>query len=296
MLRKTILLILFGLILLAIFFIKWREHTPKKGQTTDHSPVARAYDRYLYKNDLENITGGITNPEDSAKVAEQYIQSWIAKQFLIAEAEAHSDYNKAELERKVLDYRYALLVHNYLEKLVNAQLNREVSEQEIEAYYQAHQENFALRYNIFKGKFIVIPKDAPNQARITTLLKGKSKKSLEELKSYCFQFAKDYSLDEATWLQWNELIKGTPFSNVKDKAKLLKKHEVLQTKDETYLYYFEINEYRTVNDVPPLEFIRNQIADIIIHKRKVDLASKIKEDILKKTKNSNHCVIYEQPT
>jgi hypothetical protein len=293
MLRRIILLALFGMLLLGILFIKWREHGQKKIQQTDDAPVARVYDRYLYKSDLTNITADAKNPEDSVQLVEQYIQSWMAKQLLIAEAEAHSEYKKAEIERKVLDYRYALLVHNYIEKLVNAQLNREVSEQEIESYYQAHQGNFVLRYNIFKGKFIIIPKDAPNQARLTALLRAKGKDNMEALKSYCFQFAKDYALDQDIWLQWDELIQCTPFSKVTDKAKLLKNHKVLQTSDETYLYYFEINEYRTVNDTSPLEFIRSQIADIIIYKRKIDLANKIKEDILKQAKNNNHCVIYE---
>ena len=295
MLRKTVLLVLLVLLggaLLTLGVIKWLTHT-RQNQAAENSPVARVYNQYLYKSDLEHLTTEASSPEDSAEIVEQYIQRWIAKQLLIAEAEARSEYNKAEIERKVLDYRYALLVHSFIEKLVNTQLNREVTEEEIASYYQAHQENFVLRANIFRGKFVVLPKDAPNKAKLSELLMGKREAQRIALRSYCLQFAQNYALDEAGWLPWDELIKGTSFNNARDKTKRLRQGKLLQASDDEHLYYFKIDAYRLVGDVSPLEFVSDQIADIIIYKRKIDLANKLKKDILQQAKNNNNCVIYE---
>ncbi len=292
LLRKTVLLILLGGALLTLGVSKWVTYT-RQDQAVANPPVARVYNQYLYKSDLEHLGTEANSPEDSAEIVAQYIQSWIAKQLLIAEAEAHSEYNKAEIERRVLDYRYALLVHSFIEKLVNTQLNREVSDEEIASYYQAHQENFVLRSNIFRGKFVVLPKEAPHRAKLRPLLMGKSKEQLVALRSYCLQFAKNYALDDTVWLPWDELIKGTPFNHALDKTKLLSTGKLLQASDDDHLYYFKINEYRRVGDISPLAFVSDQIDDIIIYKRKIALANKIKKDILQQAKGNNNCVIYE---
>ena len=290
--RKTVLLILLGGALLTLGVSKWSTYN-KQDQAAANPPVARVYNQYLYKSDLEHLGTEANNPEDNAEIVTQYIQSWVAKQLLIAEAEARNEYNKAEIERKVLDYRYALLVHSFIEKLVNTQLNREVSDEETASYYQAHQEDFVLRSNIFRGKFVVLPKDAPNRNRLRPLLMGNKQEQLVALRSYCLQFAQNYALDETVWLPWDELLKGTPFNDARDKTKLLSTGRLLQASDDDHFYYFKITEYRRVGDISPLAFVSDQIADIIVYKRKIALANKIKKDILQQAKGNNNCVIYE---
>ncbi len=280
--------------LCTLAYLTWQAYTHPTHPHSDKTPiVARVHDQYLYKTDLEHITASANHPTEKAKLAEQYLQSWIAKQLLIAEAEAHTTHHKADIERKVLDYRYALLVHNHIEQLVNAQLDREVPDAAIEAYYKANQENFTLRTNIIKGQFVIIPRDAPKQAQLRKHLQAHSNQNHDALKTYCFQYAKDYSLDPTNWLQWDDLIQSTPLSNTPNKAKLLKNRKLIQTHDTTYSYYIKIKDHRTVNDTPPLPFVRDQIKDIIIYKRKIQLANKIKADILQKAQKDNHYTIYE---
>ena len=294
MLRRALFLaLLLGAVALALLLAKWHT-TSNQGPKAENPPIARVYNQYLYKSDLAHLGEEVVNFDERSEIVDHYIQNWVSKRLLIAEAEANSMQKKADIEQRVLEYRYALLVHGFIEKLVNAQLNKEVSEEEILAYYQENQESFALRYNIFKGKFVVLPKNRPNGVKLRSLLVAeKSEKSQVALKKYCLQFAKDYALDDTVWLQWEELIKATPFSKVRDKAKLLKKGVLLQTSDDEYFYYFKVEDFRLVNDVSPLEFVRNQIMDIIIYKRKIDLANKIKKDILQKSKNSNNCAVYD---
>ncbi|MEL7065211.1 MAG: peptidyl-prolyl cis-trans isomerase, partial [Bacteroidota bacterium] len=74
---------------------------------------------------------------------------------------------------------------------------------------------------------------------------------------------------------------------------LLSRSSLLQTSNEKYNYYFKIHEYKRANEVSPLELVSDQIADIIVYKRKIDLANKIKEEILQKAQKNNDCIIYE---
>lgn len=290
MLRKTILLVLLGGALLALLLVTQRNyHAAGQEQVANDLPVARVYNQYLYKRDLDHLYVEGKGPAECAEMVDRYIHKWVEKQLLIAAAETHSAYKKEDNERKVLDYRYALLVHGFIEHLVNTQLNREVSNEEIEAYYKTHRADFVLRNNIFRGKFVVLPRDVPNSAKIQSLLVGQG----AALRTYCLQFASNYALDETVWLSWDKLLQDTPFSNIRNKAKLLSKGKVFQIHDEKYLYCFRIDAYRLVNDVSPLAFVRDQIADIIIYKRKIDLAARIKKDMLQQAQSNNNYVIYE---
>ncbi len=291
-LRRTFLAVLFGGSLLVLGAVRWVARTNQE-QTAENPPVARVYNCYLYKSDLEHLKTEITGLEENADIVEQYIQNWISKQLLIAEAEARSDYNKADTEKRFLDYKYALLIHNFLAKLVDEQLSKEVSQEEIVDYYQAHQENFVLRSNIFKGKFVVLPKDTPHRDKLSALLLGKSEKQLSALRDYCQQFAKNYALDETVWLSWDELTQNAPFSRVPNRAKVLSKGKLLQASDNEQFYYFKINEYRLVGSLSPIEFVSDQITDIIVYKRKMELVNKIKRELLQQAKKNNHCVVYE---
>lgn len=292
MLRRVVLLVLLGCSLLALVVVKWY-CSNGQGPVVKNEPVARVYDQFLYKSDLDHLATETTSPEDRAEMIDRYIQSWMAKQLLVAEAEKRNTYKQEDIERRVLDYRRDLLVHSFIEKLVNTQLNREISDKEIEDYYRSHQGDFVLQCNIFRGKFVILPKEAPNSTKLRALLVAKTEEKQVVLRTYCLQFAKNYALDETVWLPWGELMQGTPFHNVRDKAKLLSRGRVLQTSDDKCLYYFKIDDYRLVNDVSPLEFVTDQIADIILYKRKIDFVHKIKKDIFQQAQNNNHCVVYD---
>ncbi|MEM9326463.1 MAG: peptidyl-prolyl cis-trans isomerase, partial [Bacteroidota bacterium] len=78
---------------------------------SDSTPVARANEDFLYPEDLEGlIPAGLTG-EDSVGLVEKYAQDWVRKQLMIARALGEIQYNEAEIERKVLDYKYSLIVH-----------------------------------------------------------------------------------------------------------------------------------------------------------------------------------------
>ncbi len=263
-----------------------------KSATQPKGAVARVKGQYLYQKDLENIKFDFNNPQDSLALVDRYIQSWVAKQVLISEAEEQGEYQQADIERKILAYKYDLIVHSYIEKLVNNKLNKSISEEEIHRYYQAYQDNFTLKYPVVRGKFIIVPKEAPNQSNLRKLLTSKQAADITALKNYCNQFAKDYSLDDTVWLNWSELISKTPFNKVPDKTRLLKKTNFTEIEDEACRYYLKIDAYRIIGDIAPFDLIKEQIMNVILYKRKLALANQIKEDLLQKAKTNHEVTIY----
>ncbi|MEL6539266.1 MAG: hypothetical protein AAFP93_00615 [Bacteroidota bacterium] len=255
--------------------------------------MARVHDRYLHKSDVDEITKTAETPEERVKLAEQYIQTWVTKQLLIAEAERCNTLDQAEIEQKLSDYRDALLVHGYLERLVNDQLDTEVADQEIADYYRTHQGDFALSAPVFRGKWVIVPKEIAQKRLRQLLLQATDDAQLKALTSYCFQFAKEYSLDTHTWVDWESVLHGTPFQSVRNKTYLLARNKLLHRSDETYDYYIKIDAYKLPRAVAPLALVKNRIADIIVYKRKLALANIVKQKIVTNAKSNNHYTIYE---
>jgi len=256
--------------------------------------VARVFDKYLYDDDLLGITTRKISESDSAKRMESYIKNWVKKQLLISEAASKIDFNEADIDRKVLDYRYALMVYEYEKYFINQKLNIEVTEEEIKEYYKQNQQNFELKQNITKGIFLKIPKVAPNQKRVKLWVKSKKESDRERLKSYCFQFATSYSLDDSTWVNFDEVIKNTPLVSIPNIVQFLRTNSYIETEDDAFTYLFNIYDYKISDQISPLSFVRDDIENIIINRRKINLANQLEEEVYKRADQNNDFEIYSK--
>lgn len=267
----------------------------KPKDTSESSEViARVYDKNLLKKDINGILPEDASSEDSANIVSRYVKSWIKKQLLINEAASKIDFNEAELERKILDYRYALMVYEYEKFYINHELDKEVSEEEIEEFYRENLANFELKQNIVRGIYIKVPKVAPKIERLKKLIHSDKSKDKKELKSYCFRFATTYSLDDSLWVNFDELIKNTPLIGIPDKVQFLKENEHIETEDDEYLYFIRISDYKISDQTSPLEFVKDDIINIIINKRKLELAKQLEENIYEQAKENEDFEIYAE--
>jgi hypothetical protein len=245
----------------------------------DRIPVARVNRAFLYKDELAGIVLPGTLREDSIVRVEAFVNSWIRKQLLIQEAAKKININEAEVERKILDYRYSLIAYEYQTFYVKQNLDTAVSAAEIEAYYKENLDNFILKQNIVRSAFIKVPKTAPRTNKIKDLLFSRRDKDHEELKSYCLSFSAAYHLADSSWMVFDELVKNSPLAEIPNKIQFLKTTPYFETSDDTYLYFFKVVEYRISDNISPLEFVRDDIRTIILNKRKVALARQLEDDV-----------------
>lgn len=255
-------------------------------------PVARVNNTYLYASDLEGISESTVNSADSADRAESYINQWVRKQLLIDEATSRIEFDEAEIQRKILDYRYSLIAYSYQEYYIRENLNKEVSEEEIVKYYEENSDNFELKQNIIRGKYIKVPNDAPRTTQLRDLMYSNRAEDIETLKSYCFSYAINYSLEDSIWINFDEIIKNTPLAEIPNKVQFLRTRKFVESSDDNAMYFLKIDEYKKTDDIAPLEFVRDQIASIIVNKRKVELADNLEKEVYEKAVETNAFEIY----
>ncbi|MCU0383780.1 MAG: peptidyl-prolyl cis-trans isomerase [Cyclobacteriaceae bacterium] len=270
-------------------FIKRKSNS---GTNDSRVAVARVDQTFLYRDELTGIVPAGSNKEDSTERMQAYINSWVHKQLLIRQAGRQININKAEVERKLLDYRYSLIAYEYQTAYIKQHLDTLVSAQEIEGYYKQYNTNFVLKQNIVRATYLKVPQSAPKIKKIKDLIFSTREKDKEELKSYCLSFAAAYHLADSTWMQFDDLVKDSPLADLPDKVQFLKRTPYYETTDDTYLYVLNVEEYRISDSVSPLEFVREEITNIILNKRKVALAKQLDEEVFNKAKENEEFEIY----
>ncbi len=276
---------------LMIIFISGCEFFQPK-ETTTEPAIARSMDSYLYRSDLTGLIPENISKEDSTKLSEKYVLDWVKKQLMISKSADEIDFVEAEIERKVLDYRYALMVHAFERKYINKHLNTEVNSESIESYYHERSENFLLKQNIIKCIYAQIPESAPNIRQFRRNFKAYPEGNVDDLKSYITQFAVKSYMEDSTWIIFDDLILGTPMENIENKNTFLTRNKYSETSKDGNLFFIKIFDYKISNEVSPLEFIQDQIRDILINKRKIALKKELEEKIYDEAKQNSLFEIY----
>jgi hypothetical protein len=257
-------------------------------------PVARVNDVYLYENDLSGIVDELTSPEDSAARVTAYVNSWIRKQLIIQEATQRMNIDEAEVERKVLEYRYSLIGYEYQNFYIRQRLDENISVQEITDYYNTHLDNFTLKQNIVRGTYIKVPRTAPRTNRIKEMIFSHKAKDQEELRSYCLSFSTAYHLSDSTWITFDKLVVNSPMAEIPNKIQFLKTNPYYETGDAEHLYFLKIDNYKISDNVSPLEFVREDIRNILLNKRKVELARALEDEVYENAVKQKNFEIFDR--
>ena len=287
---KTLYHKIFCFLLLLCFFL--RCDYLNKNQRPKSQPIARVGDNYLYTQDLVKDMPLGLSALDSGRLIDKYIDDWIKKQLLIIKANEELSISEINIDRKVEDYRYALIMHEFEKIYIRSHLNTQVTQEEIESYYFERSENFLLKQNIVQCMFAKIPVSAPDITQIRRNIRNFPNTDIQDIKNYCYQFADLSFLDDSIWISLDELIVNTPLASFQNKNQFLEKTVYSETRDESYIYLFRILEYKISDQIAPLEYVREDIENIIINKRKLALKKKLYETIYEEALKTKKFEVY----
>jgi hypothetical protein len=263
----------------------------QKPQEAKGDAVARVHDRYLYRTDIAHLVPEGTAGEDSARIVESYINNWVREMLIVKKAEENLPEEKKSVEKQLQDYRNSLITYAYEQELVRQKLDTIVSETEIESYYNANKSNFELKDNIIKVRYIKVNKKAPYLDRVKKWYKSDNPKDIQSLQSYCFQFAENFYMDDNTWLLFDDLLKEIPIETY-NKELFLQNNRFVEVEDSANLYCVNIKGFMVKNSASPLSFEKQNIRNIIINKRKLELISKMKNDVYQAAQGKKEFEIY----
>ncbi len=277
--------------LLIFFLIALFACNTKPAKDQNGKALARAYNSYLYEDDVKDIVPYGTSTKDSLELIKKYIDNWIQETLLVQKAESNLTEDKKNVEKQLQDYRNSLITFAYEKELVSQKLDTVITDAEIEEYYTDNKENFELKDNIIKVIYIKVNKTAPDIKNLQTWYKSDDPKDRELLSSYCHQFAANFYLDDSTWLFFDDLLKEIPI-NTYNKELFLQNNRLVEVSDSSYNYFVNIKGFKIRNSLSPISVEKENIKNIILNKRKLQLIAKMKEDIYTDAVNTNQIELY----
>lgn len=265
-----ILIIIFGFTSCEFLGIEQKEIKTRE-------PIATVYNEALYKEDIIDLLPKNIGKNDSIIFARSIINNWATKQLLLKKAEENnSQSDNSEINKLVRDYRQALLINGYKERLIKQQLDTIISEEEVSAYYEKNSVNFKLNEELIKVRYLHFSDDLLDKKEVVKLFKKGDIESLEELELRQLSF-KSMILNDSVWTSLENVLLKTTFS----RDNLLKKTKFLQKEDSLGLYLVAIKDVLKRNDVAPISYIKPTIEQMILHQRKLQLIRDIEKIIVK---------------
>lgn len=277
-------LILFAVIL---SFVTCSDFKRKSGE----KPVARAFDKYLYPNDINDIMPANISASDSVLAARDYIEKWIKKQLLLNKAEINLTEEEQNVDKQIENYKTSLLIYKYEQSLIEQKLDTFISFQEIEEYYNENSSNFMLNDNLVKALFLQVPRTSPEIWKIRRWYRSANEEDIKKLENYCYQYATKYDFFDDSWVYFSEIGKSLPIK-IDNAEQYLKYRKFIEIKDSTYYYFVNIKDRRLIGTVSPLEIVSKNIRNIILNKRKIRLIKELEANIYNDALNRNNFIIY----
>ncbi|CAH0999282.1 hypothetical protein LEM8419_00580 [Neolewinella maritima] len=257
--------------------------------TTDDPVLARVHQRELHLSEMEGMFPPQASRADSTVIIEAFANRWARDAVLLWESEqnAPSDLN---LDRLVRDYRASLVRSSYEEQLVSAKLDSTISQQELEAYYEATKEQYQLEKPIVRCLFVRVPYPTPEESRLQELWNNGKPQDTAALADYTRSYAEVALLNDSAWYGLDEVAQQLPEGTLTP-DNVNSKREFSQ-QDGTHRYYFRLFELKPRKEIAPLSYVEEQARRAILHTRKREVLERTREEIFEREARRNNITFF----
>ena len=264
-------------ILVFILFLSCDSIEFQKKDIITNKPIATVNNKSLFKEDVASLLPKNVDTKDSIVLIRSIINSWAIQQLLLLKAEENTTKNdNSEVDKLVSEYRQALLINGYKERLIKQQLDTLIEQKEIADYYKLNSKNFRLNEELIKTRYLHFSNDLLDKKEVVRLFKDGAIEDLEALELRQLTF-KMMMLNDSVWTSLENVMLKMPFS----RNNLLKKTKLFQKEDSLGLYLVAIKDVLLRNQIAPLSYIEPTIKQMILHQRKLQLIRDIEKIIVK---------------
>ncbi|MDP4637700.1 MAG: hypothetical protein NWS43_07595 [Crocinitomicaceae bacterium] len=248
--------------------------------------VASVNDIELTKSDAKVLMDNLGYNSNSKTDWSLFLETWSTQEALRQELEQSNPNASRLISLKADAYKGELAKFYLEEKMILSELDSVVSEKDIESYFETNKSSFSLQDYLVTALYIKIPKGVKVEDKIKTAFLLKNDKDLTQVNSYAKLYAENFYFDDEQWIYFNELTKDIPLKQYNIDNIVLNRTKTYFSDDE-YTYFLNIIDYRLKDEVPPLEFLKPQIKEIILSKRVNNLREKQENKLLQSIKTKH---------
>ncbi len=248
--------------------------------------VARVYDYELRMDDLAGLVGEGVSAEDSIAIVDNYVDQWVRQKVVLAKAEKNV---KDDFSRQMSEYRNSLLTYAYEQQIVSQLLDTNVTDTEIEEYYEANSEQFLLKNAIVKAVYVVAPKRNSADGKLKSIVYKHQfrDEDIVEMQALATRVGGTGSYDGATWMPFYSLQAVVPVTTYNE-GLFLKQNRAIVLADDSLCWYVRILDYKISDDIAPMELQMDNIRAMILNHRKLEIINRLQADLFKEAEEGGH--------
>ncbi len=246
--------------------------------------------KYLYISDLKYaLPEGLTR-SDSIAFARSFVENWVTDQLMYEVARKNIP-DEEKIDEMVEDYRRQLILSEYQRYLIEDKLSKEISDEEVEAYYNSHAGELSLNCNLIQGIYLKVPVNSPQHNQLRGWMALKKETDIEKIEKYSIQHAVAYEYFADKWKDLNSIMANIPY-RISNAASFLRLNKTLEVRDSAYYYMLSIKKYAVEGSRYPEDYAREEIRNRLISHRKVDYLRNFKNDLLNRAIRKKEASVY----
>ncbi|MFM2201248.1 MAG: hypothetical protein RL040_448 [Bacteroidota bacterium] len=248
------------------------------GNKKNGAVIAEVNGKQLTLEEIMRIVPDNSTAEDSAQLVERYVKDWATQQLLVTKAEETLTNDQQSFEERIEEYRLSLLTHAFEQEWVRQKLDTNVTDAEIQAYYDANEGNFELKDYIVQVKFCAVAQDSKSVDGVRKLFQSAVPEDLGRWEQACVDAGASFYFEEDTWMSWVDFIRQVPLE-VYNVESFLQTNKNIEFVKENTMYLIQFIKYQLRGSKSPLSFERERIANMILNKRKQDSLAALRKDM-----------------
>jgi hypothetical protein len=263
-----------------------------RNNTVNRIPVAEVGNVILYYDMMPRLIQNGINETDSVAIIQNYINKWAKRELLLQKAEDNlSPALNEEIARQLEDTRENLVIYQYQRQMMLEKMDTLLTDAELENYYATNEKSFVLQSNIVKALFIKLPVGLKDLSKIRVLAKSDNQNDLQQLESYCFQFAEKFDDFNEEWIPMDRLSVEL-HKEFENEESFLKSNTFFETSDSISVYLVSIRDFRLRSLPAPFEYVKDDIKRIIWNTRRFDFIQSLENGIYNEALKENNFKIY----
>ena len=256
--------------------------------SVDKNILASAFDKNLYYDDV--ILELPSNIIDTSLFIEKYINEWVSDQVMLKQALVNIDEDEY-IDASVQKFKNSLLIFEYQKELINQNFDTTISSVKILDYYNNNIDKFKLDQDIFKGRLVIIDKNAPNLKSLYNNFKSNDDDEIDDLISYCMLYALEYYVNDSSWNYFSSIKRKLP-KNISETKIFYSKRKYDIVEDDNFLYLLFIKDFKFKGSISPFSVERDKIKSLILNENKISYIKMLEKNIVNDAKLSNDIKIY----
>ena len=255
-------------------------------------PVAEIDKTVLFYDEIPQLLQKGVNEADSTAIIQNYINKWAKRELLLKKAEENlAPDMKGDIARQLEETRANLVIYQYQRQMMLEKMDTVISDTEMENYYSANEKSFVLNSNIVKALFIKLPVETPDLDKVRRLARSNKQDDLQQLESYCYQFAEKFDDFSEKWIPMSRLSVELQ-EDIDNEENFLRRNTFFETSDSSSVYLISIRDYRLRTTLAPFEYIKDDIKRIIWNTRRFEFIQSLENGIYNDALKENSFKIY----